>query len=240
MRELREGHEALSTRVSGVEECVTLHHVREYMRRIILIEERIEASGGAIGETLRECQVRLDQCTACLTDLDNRERAQEQHHEVSEHESSDENRQTTDGRPSHSRAAPKRRLIAQARVPLRELEPWIAQLQRDTQAQGSDEQTIHQRITRFLAEHQRQEANGRGTLEQRLDQLRHEFQGDMTDHEISFQHIADTFRDRGNRHKQLRGVVYNHIMNEFEAIQVKFSRADEWMSEVLGDLSSVP
>ena len=49
---------------------------------------------------------------------------------MSEHGSSDENRQTTDGRPRrrHRRAEPKRRLVAEARVPLRKLEPWMAQL----------------------------------------------------------------------------------------------------------------
>ena len=33
MREWREGHETLSTRVSSVEECTNVHHVRKFMRR---------------------------------------------------------------------------------------------------------------------------------------------------------------------------------------------------------------
>ena len=37
MRELREGQEALATRVSSVEECITVHHVHEFMHRIITI-----------------------------------------------------------------------------------------------------------------------------------------------------------------------------------------------------------
>ena len=157
MRELREGHDALSTRVSSVEECVHLHHVQEFMHRVILIEERIGVSGGVIGETLRECQVRLDQCTAGLN-LDNRMRTQDWYHCLSEHESSDENHQTADGRPKPRRAAPKRLLVARARVLLRELEPWFAQLRRESQAQGLDEDTIHQRMTSVLAEYWRREA----------------------------------------------------------------------------------
>ena len=88
VRELREGHEALSTRVNSVEECVNVHHVREFTQRIILIEERIGVSGGVIGETLRECQERLNQCTAGLMDLDNRMRTQDWYHDLSEQESS--------------------------------------------------------------------------------------------------------------------------------------------------------
>ena len=152
MRELREGHDALSTRLSSVEECVNLHHVQEFMHRSILIEARTGVSAGVIGENFRECQVRLDQCTAGLMDLDNRMRTQDWYHDLFEHESSDENQQTADGSSRPRRAASRRRLVARARVPLRELEPWFAQLRRDTQAQGLDEETIHQIITRFLAE----------------------------------------------------------------------------------------
>ena len=39
-RGLREGQEALSTRISEIEKCIAVHHVREYTRRIILIVAR--------------------------------------------------------------------------------------------------------------------------------------------------------------------------------------------------------
>ena len=177
MRELREGQEALSTRVRSVEECVTMHHVREFTHRIIMIEERIGVSGGVIGETLRECQMRLDQCAAGLANLDTRMRNQEWshwYHDVSERESDEEIHQVIDERPRTRRTAQQRRAAAKARAlngtPLRH-EPGLEQLQRDTQSQGPDENTIHQRITRFLAEHQRREANQKRQPENRLDSL---------------------------------------------------------------------
>ena len=89
VRGLREGQEASSTRISEVEECITVHHVREYMCHIILIESRIGNSGGVIGETLRQCQVRLDQYAAGLTDLRERMRTQDWYHDLSEQESDD-------------------------------------------------------------------------------------------------------------------------------------------------------
>ena len=49
----------------------------------------------------------------------------------------------------------------------------------------------------------------------------------MTDHEVSFNHIARTFRERGNRYEALRGMAYNHIMTN-----IMFARAEECMSEV--------
>ena len=67
----------------------------------------------------------------------------------------------------------------------------------------------------FLAEHQRREANSRGTLEQRLDQLRHEFRGAMADNEVSLS--PDCTNIPGAR-KSTRAtsqyVIYNHIINE--------------------------
>ena len=77
-----------------------------------------------------------------------------------------------DGRPR--RAAPKRRVIAQARVPVGELEHWFAQLRNDAQNNVLDHEVIHQRITRFLAEYQRHETNSRNSPEQRLAQFREE------------------------------------------------------------------
>ena len=68
----------------------SLHHFREYMHRIILIESRVGNSGGVIGETLRQCQVRLDQYAAGLTDLRERMRTQDRYHDLSEQESDDE------------------------------------------------------------------------------------------------------------------------------------------------------
>ena len=69
LRGLREGQQVLATRISEVEECISVHHVREFMRRIMQIESRIGSTGGVIGDTLRHCLIRLDQCTASLDDL---------------------------------------------------------------------------------------------------------------------------------------------------------------------------
>ena len=116
-------------------------------------------------------------------------RNQEWYHDVSEQESDEEIRQITDERPRTRRTAQQRRAAAKARafnrVALREHAPGLNQLQQDTQSQGPDENTTHQRITRFLAEYQRREANNRGNQENRLDQFRQEFQEAMTEHALS-------------------------------------------------------
>ena len=153
----------------------TVHHVREFMNRIILIEERIRVSGGVIGETLRECQIRLDQCAAGLANLDTRMRNQEWYHDVSERQSSKDIQQIVEGRSRNRRAMQQHGIAATARafngVPLRH-DPNLEQLQENIQPQGPDENTIHQRITRFLADYQGREANYRGNLELEVPRVR--------------------------------------------------------------------
>ena len=95
-------------------------------------------------------------------------------------------------------------MVAQARVPVGELEQWFNQLREDVQSRGLNGEVIHQRITRFLAEHQMREANGRTALEQKITQLRREFQDAMTEHAVSFTCISQELHGSGARHEQLR------------------------------------
>ena len=84
---LREGQETLSARVRDIEECITVHHVREYMRHVILIESRMGATGGVIGDTLRQRLVMLDQHAANISLLRERMRTQDWYRDLSEQES---------------------------------------------------------------------------------------------------------------------------------------------------------
>ena len=55
--------------MNEVEERISAHNVREFVRRIMLIESRLGSTGGVIGETLRNCLIRLDSHAADLEDL---------------------------------------------------------------------------------------------------------------------------------------------------------------------------
>ena len=87
---LREGQWALATRISEVEKCISVHHVREFMHRLLQLESRLGNTGGTIGDTLRNCVMKLDQCTAETEDLRARMREQEWYHDLSDQESDDE------------------------------------------------------------------------------------------------------------------------------------------------------
>ena len=156
-------------------------------------------------------------------------RAQDGYHDSSDQESSNEIHRAVGDRPRH--AAPRHRMTAQARVPVGELEPQFAQLRNDAQNNGLDNEAIHQRITRFLAEYQNRETNSRNFLEQRLAQLRHEFQDAMVDHAASFARISHEFRGRGARHEQLYQLVHNSLIPQLQHVQIRVDRYEAWLTK---------
>ena len=105
----------------------------------MLIEDRIALVGGVITEHIRDCKLRLDQCTAEVERTHQRI-SQEWFRDLSEQESSDEILQRLDDRPIHGpkRATPKRRPTVPTRAPLREVDPVLTQLQQEAQEQGLD------------------------------------------------------------------------------------------------------
>ena len=134
MRGLHKGQDKLSNRTRRFEESVNLHHVNESLNRVIRLEASV--GRGHVGESLRQRQERVSQCEAGLTDLENRMRTQDWWHDLSEQESSDEIHRIVDGRAR--RAAPKRRMVAQAKVPIGEPERMFTQLRDEAQTYGVD------------------------------------------------------------------------------------------------------
>ena len=60
------------------------------MRRILQIESRLGSTGGNVGDTLRQCVMRIEEHDADLEDLRARMREQDWYHDLSERESDEE------------------------------------------------------------------------------------------------------------------------------------------------------
>ena len=191
-RESCEGQSNLSARIRRFEETINLHQAHDSLNRIARLETSV--GQGRIGESLRNCRVRMNQLEAGLTELEQRIRTQDWYHDLSEQENSDKVHRLVDGRPPPRRAAPpRRRTGAQGG-----LEQLFTQLRNDVQNNGLDQgAAIDQRLTQFLTEDRRRETDSRNSLEQRSTQLRHEFQSAMVDHDTTFNQIAQEFRGRG-------------------------------------------
>ena len=251
--DLREGPEALCTRIREVEECITVHHVHEYMRRIILIESRIGGSDGLRSEILRQCQVRFEQCAADLTDLRDRMRTQNWYHDLSEQESDDEiqrmldraenehdngteNRPVRNNRRRHRLTVQQRRtaraMSGRAPRELTEVEIEQMQSQENSQTPEAHEGAIQQRLRR-LAESQRQSAEDLNHLDSKINQFRHDFRESMAESALTIQRVMQEVRGRGQRLDRLSHVGYHVVVDKLEGVDFRFQQSGKVMDKVL-------
>ena len=224
---LHEGQQVLATRISQVEECISAHHVLEFMRRIMQTESRIGNIGGIIGDTLRHCLMRLDQCTADLEDLRDRVREQEWYHGLSEQESDDEiqrilartegqdtgaeNRRSAENRPINRDRRRPRMTAQQRRAPsvMNGRAPRVLPPQEDVQMPEVHEDTLQQRLQRLTAS-QRQNAESLNQVNSRIDQLRHDFWEATVESTLAIQSVMQQVRGQGQGVERLRHVFFQH------------------------------
>ena len=93
---IREDHRALVTRLTEVEECASVHTLREFMSKIHRLESMLSGEhGGVIGEAIRACNRRLDIHRATMDDFYARISTQDWYHDLSDQEENEENRLST-------------------------------------------------------------------------------------------------------------------------------------------------
>ena len=107
-------------RLNEVEECATVHTLREFMSKICRLEAMFTGEdGGAISEAIRACNRRIDSQKSALDDLYARIRMQDWYHDISEQEEDEEieNQLDVENRSSGRRRlrghAPHRRTLRQ-------------------------------------------------------------------------------------------------------------------------------
>ena len=58
---IRQDHRDILARLNEVEECASVHTLREFMSKILRLESMLSGeNGGAIGEAIRACNRRID------------------------------------------------------------------------------------------------------------------------------------------------------------------------------------
>ena len=99
---IREDHRAIIARLNEVEECATVHILREFMSKIRKLESMFTGEdGGAITEAIRACNRRLDNHRDIMDDFQARVSTQDWYHDTSEQEGGEEteNQSGIDNRP---------------------------------------------------------------------------------------------------------------------------------------------
>ena len=105
-------------------------------------------------------------------------------------------------------------------------------MRHDVQTHDLDNDAFHQRVTRFLAEHQRRKANNRTDLEQKVVRLRRDFQEAVTETATSFTRIQQEFQGSGARREQLSQFVYNGLMRQMEDFKTRLDHDEARVTQV--------
>ena len=109
---LCEDHRALVARITEVEECASVHALREFMTKIIGLESMVCGEhGGTIREAIRACNRRIDNHRATMDDFYARIRIQDWYHDLSEHESNEEMDPNNENQSGLDNRPPGRRRI---------------------------------------------------------------------------------------------------------------------------------
>ena len=87
---------ALIVRLTEIEECASVHTLREFMTKILRLESMVcGEQGGTVGAAIRACNRRLDNHRATMDDFHDRIRIQDWYPYLSEQEDDEEARQST-------------------------------------------------------------------------------------------------------------------------------------------------
>ena len=88
---IQEDHRALVARLNEVQECASVHTLREFTTKIHRLESMLTGEhGGVIGEAIRVCNRRIDHQQATLNNVHARIRTQDWYHELSDQEEDEE------------------------------------------------------------------------------------------------------------------------------------------------------
>ena len=88
---IREDHRAILARLNEVEECATVHTLREFMSKICSLEAMFTGDdGGVIFDAIRACNRRIDCQKIAMDDIYARIRTQDWYHDISDQEEDEE------------------------------------------------------------------------------------------------------------------------------------------------------
>ena len=124
---IREDHRAIIARLNEVEECATVHTLREFMSKICRLEAMFTGEdGGAIIGAIRACNRRLDNHRDIMDDFQARISTQDWYHDVSEQEGGEE----TENQSGIETRPPGRRRLRGHAPPRRTMRQWTRTMPR--------------------------------------------------------------------------------------------------------------
>ena len=225
---IREDHRAILARLNEVEECATVHTLREFMSKICRLEAMFTGEdGGAIFEALRACNRRIDSQKSALDDFYARIRTQDWYHDISEQEADEEieNQLDVESRSSGRRRlrghAPHRRTLRQwtrpmPRPPLLENDAPTSQ-ETDRTSEGSTE-LMQQAMQRLLAAYN-QCIHRVAQTDDRMEQFRSNLRRDALELALNVKRIEQDLQYQYQATARLKQSLHDDVQERVKGLE---------------------
>ena len=232
---IREDHRAIVARLNEVEECASVHTLREFMSKIHRLESMLSGEhGGVIGEAIRACNRRIDSQRATLDDFYARISIQDWYHDISDQEGDEEvrmsNRDTnTENQPGiENRSSGRRRL--RGHVPQRRFQramprPPPPPPEHDTEGTATFPPEMIQQAMHRLFVAYNQCVTRVAQTDDRLEQFRSAIRRDALDMALTVQRTGQDVQHQQQAIEQIKGTLFEDVQERVKSLEERLRSA---------------
>ena len=229
---IREDHRDILARLNEVEECATVHTLREFMSKICRLEAMFTGEdGGAIFGAIRACNGKIDSQKNALEDIRARIRTQDWYHDISEQEEDEEmenqleveNRSTNRRRPRGH--APHRRTMRQwtrpvPRPPLQETNAQPSP-ENERHTEGLDSLEVMRQAMQRLFVAYNQCTHRVAQTDDRMDQFRSKLRRDALELTMNVKRIEQDLQYQFQATARMKQSLHNDVLERVKSLEEK-------------------
>ena len=226
---IREDHRDILARLNEVEECATVHTLREFMSKICRLEAMFTGEdGGAIFGAIRACNGRIDSQKNALEDIRARIRTQDWYHDISEQEEDEEmeNQLEVENRSSNRRRprghAPPRRTMRQwtRPVPRPPLQETNAQPSPENERHTEGLEVMRQAMQRLFVAYN-QCTHRVAQTDDRMEQFRSNLRRDALELTMNVKRIEQDLQYQFQATARMKQSLHNDVLERVKSLEEK-------------------
>ena len=228
---VRQDHRDIIARLNEVEECASVHTLREFISKILRLESMLSGeNGGAIGETIRACNRRIDNHRDMMEDFYARISIQDWYHDISDQDGGEEveNQPGMENRPSGRRRlrghGPQRRIQRPWQRPPMPRPPPPPPVNDATSVRDTERaatvppEMMQQAMQRLFAAYHQCVARVSQT-DERLEQFRSNIRRDALEMSLTMQRSGQDIQHQQHAIEQIKSALFEDVQDRVKSLE---------------------